>query len=167
MPFNIALAILLLGIGYATFALKVQRTLTSPKKTREIQQKIKVLTKELNEMAKRNEDITEKQKELMPLLNESMKTQMKGMFVILPVFFLVYYAMLPMVFNPIAQEAFTIFSIPLAYGTLFIVGAVIFGLVLGLFVSMLDRKKAKQDQATQLGANTGPNTPSNTTNNTK
>ena len=38
-----------------------------------------------------------KQKEMMPLLGESMRSSMKPMFVILPMFLIVYYVLIPMI----------------------------------------------------------------------
>lgn len=148
MPFNIALAVILVGVGYSTFSLKLQRRLTNPQKTRDMQAKINALTKQMNEMAKRNEDVTAKQAELMPLIRESMQAQMKSMFVILPVFFLIYYGALPFVFGGFAAEAFTVI-VPLNYTSLFIVTAIAFGLILSLGILIKDKLVLKAQKQVQ------------------
>jgi uncharacterized membrane protein (DUF106 family) len=170
MPSNVAVAAVMVGIAYAIFSLKVQRKLTNPQKTREIQGRIQQLTKEMNEMAKRREDITAKQAELMPLFKESMQLQMKGMFVILPIFFIIYYGLIPLAFGAFNNTYFNIYIIPFTYSTLFIGSAVVAALIMNVFVMMMDKAKAKKlKQASQIGgpgASPSPNTGSDT-NNTK
>ena len=157
MPPNVAVAAVLIGLAYAIFSLKVQRKLTNPQKTREIQTKIQQLTKEMNEMAKRREDITAKQAELMPLFRESMQLQMKSMFVILPIFFIVYYGLIPFAFGAFNNTIIKIYIIPFTYSTLFIASAVIAALILSTIVMTLDRAKAKrikqQSQVTSTDTN--------------
>ncbi len=149
MPLAITTALVLLGIGYATFALVLQRKLSNPAKAREIQQKIQALTKELNAMAKRGEDISAKQSELMPMLNESMKSQMKSMFVILPVFFVIYYGIMPLVFGKFSADMVTLLVLPLNYGGLFIATAIITGLIYSAGIMIRDRTVAKRMKAMQ------------------
>lgn len=146
MPFNIAFAVVLLGVAYAILTLKLQRRLTNPHKMKEIQGRISRLTKEMNEMTKRNENISAKQAELMPLMRESMQGQMKAMFVVLPLFLVVYYGLLPLMFNQFAAEDFT-FIVPLSYSSLFIVTAIIFGLVMSVGILISDKVKPKPGQA--------------------
>ena len=149
MPLNIALAIVLFAMAYATFTLKIQRRMTNPQKTKELRAKISNLTKEMNAMAKRNENIASKQAELMPLINESMMSQMKGMFVILPVFFLVYYGLMPIIFNPISAEQFSLIGIGLGFGSLFIATCIIFGLILSISIMIRDKMASKANAQVQ------------------
>ncbi len=149
MPINVAIAVVLFGLGYGIFSLVLQRKLGNPKKTKEIQQRINNLTKEMNEMAKRNEDITQKQQELMPLLKESMMSQMKSMFVIFPVFLVIYYVLLPYAFSSYASDQVN-FIVPLTYTSLFIVTAIVTGLVLSMFILFNDRRTMKKQQQIQM-----------------
>ncbi len=165
MPPNVAIAAIMIGIAYALFILKVQRRLTNPQKTRDIQSKIQSLTKEMNEMAKRREDVTAKQAELMPLFKESMQLQMKSMFVILPIFFIIYYGLIPIAFGAFTNSYLTVYAIPFSYGTLFIGSAVIAALIMNVAIMMRDKAKAKKAKAIAVQA-TGSNN-STDTNNTK
>jgi uncharacterized membrane protein (DUF106 family) len=162
MPINVATAAIMIGFAYAILTLKVQRRLTNPQKTKEIQAKIQSLTKEMNEMSKRKEDITAKQAEIMPLFQQSMKLQMKSMFVILPVFFLIYYGLLPLAFSAFASAYFTIYAIPFTYGTLFIGSAVIASLIINIAIMLRDKAAAKKLKQAAQTAN--PNSGTDTSN---
>jgi uncharacterized membrane protein (DUF106 family) len=143
LPINVALAVIFFGIGYGTLTLTLQRRLSNPAKTKEMQVKINALTKEMNAMAKRNEDISAKQAELMPLISESMRSQMKSMFVILPIFFIIYYLILPAIFGGFAAEYFTLL-VPLSTQSLFIITAIMFSLFLTLSIFLRDKMVTKR-----------------------
>jgi uncharacterized membrane protein (DUF106 family) len=165
MPPNVAIAAVMIGIAYAAFSFKVQRRLTNPQKTKDIQSRIQRLTKEMNEMAKRKEDITAKQAELMPLFRESMQLQMKSMFVILPIFFIVYYGLIPLAFGTFNSATISIFAIPFTYGTLFIGSAVIAALMMNVAIMLVDRLKAKRAKQAQAAPQLeGPNGGTDTNN---
>ena len=149
LPINVAMAVILFGVAYAILTLKLQRTLSHPKKMRDIQMKISALTKELGEMSKRNEDITEKQKEIMPLMKQSMQMQMKSMVVIFPLFLFVYYLALPTIFGAFSAEAFN-FIVPLPYNSLFIVTAIVTGLIMSFTLLAKDRVSTKQKAQVQM-----------------
>jgi len=110
MPPMIAASIIAIGIAYAIFSVVLQRKLVDPKRMREIQYKVNMLSKDLNAMIKNNaskEEISNKQKELMPLMSENMKKQFKPMIVILPIFFLVYYVLLGALYSGWRTTRFT------------------------------------------------------------
>ena len=93
MPMGTVIIIIAIGIAYVAFSTFAQRKVGNPKKMRELQQRMNALSKELNQLVKSNatkEEIAKKQSELMPLMSENMKTSIKPMLVILPVFFRVY-----------------------------------------------------------------------------
>lgn len=140
LPGNIALSLLFFGIAYAVFTLKLQRKIAHPQKTREMQAKIKALTKELNEMAKRKEDITAKQAELMPLVKKSMSFQMRSMFVVLPLFFLVYYVAIPTVYGAFTLQ-YVNFIIPMTYQSVFFFTILISGIVGSMVMLVHDKKR--------------------------
>jgi uncharacterized membrane protein (DUF106 family) len=149
-PLNIIIAVVLLAFAYATFTLKVQRKLVHPNKTKDLQQRIQKLTKEMNEMAKRNEDISAKQAELMPLMKESMNSQMKVMVVILPIFVIIYDVIIPALFGGfMAQQVSILFITGPLLGLEFIGIAALFGLVLNGAITLLNRRKKNMQQQAQ------------------
>jgi uncharacterized membrane protein (DUF106 family) len=90
--------IIVIAVAYALFAVVLQRKLSNAKRLREIQAHITKTTKEMNLMIKNKapeSEIMAKQKEMMPLLGESMRSSLKPMFVILPMFLIVYYLLIP------------------------------------------------------------------------
>ncbi len=139
------------AIAYTALALFLQRKLANPKHMREIQRKMKENSKVLNEMVKggaSKDAIMAKQKEVMPLLSESMKGQMKPMFVVLPLFLAFYYALLPYVITSIGASSSTvnfIFS-GLSMENFFFVLVFILGLASSIAIMAYDRKKGKQEE---------------------
>lgn len=144
MPQSVALSIILIGIAYAVFAIVLQRKINDPKKMRALQKQINDLTKEINEMAKRKEDVTEKQKLIMPLMGDTMKLQMRTIFVVLPLFFLVYYGAIPFLYHPFFGTEYTIIY-PMSYQTLFFATVFVLGFVLSFAILEYDKRKAKEE----------------------
>jgi len=133
---------------YVALSVFLQRKLANPKRMREIQEIIKQKSKELTELSKANADkdlLMSKQKELTPLLAESMKLQFKPMLVILPIFIVIYYIFLPMLF--VHPGTLQFLSFKLSYQTYFIVYAVLLGFIASAVVMIYDRKKAKEEKA--------------------
>ncbi len=152
MPINIALILVALALGYTVLAVVLQRKLSNPKKMRHLQNKSNQLSKELKEMMKNKasqEDMAKKQKELMPLMSESMKTQMKPMLVVLPLFFLVWYVLLPMAFAQYNGETIN-FIVPLGYRGIFFVILFVGGMLSSISIMIYDRKKAKEEAQTEV-----------------
>jgi len=132
----------------------MQRKLTNPRRNCEIQQQIKDKTKELNEMSKNkasNEQLATKQKEVTALLSESMRSQFKPMLVMLPVFFLVYYLVLPSIFP--SDLMITVLSSSFDYKTYFIIVSFVFGFALSMGMMAYDKKRLAKAQipATENG----------------
>lgn len=149
------LLILLAGI-YVALSIVLQRKLSNPKRLREIQEIIKEKTKELNELAKSRADpkaLADKQKELMPLLNETMKLQFKPLLVVLPIFIALYYLILPMAFKPYSSARFSFLSLSLNYQLYFVLFTFLFGIIASAVVALYDRAKAKKELK---GLNSGP-----------
>jgi uncharacterized membrane protein (DUF106 family) len=87
-----------MAVIYTAISIAAQRLLSNPKKMREIQIKVGIMQKEMNEMLKRNapqEEMMKKQSEFMPLLGEQMKSSMKPMLVIFPLLLITYYVIIP------------------------------------------------------------------------
>lgn len=142
LPTNVELIVIAIALVYTCISIIAQRTLTNPKRMREIQYKVKIIQKEMNDMMKNkapNEQLMEKQKEFMPLMGEQMKNSMKPMLVIFPMLLLVYYVVFPML--PLGGTANA------AGGkTLFIIIVFAIGFAAAIAIMIYDRAKAKQEQ---------------------
>ncbi|MGC9037113.1 MAG: EMC3/TMCO1 family protein [Candidatus Micrarchaeia archaeon] len=145
----VAIALIAIAALYVVFSVYLQRKLVNPARLREVQETIKTKTKELNELSKSNagaEVLAQKQKELMPLLNETMKMQFKPMLVILPIFIILYYLLLPLAFH----GTVSFFSIKMSYQLFFILFSFAFGIIASIAVSLHDRKMAKAQAALRM-----------------
>ncbi|MGC8649019.1 MAG: hypothetical protein ACP5UN_02270 [Candidatus Micrarchaeia archaeon] len=136
--------VLLISIIYIALVYSIQRKLYDPVKMIEHQAHIKRITNEMKEMVKNNQDISLKQKELMGHFKESMRAQLL-VFAVLPLFFIFYYGILPLVFANASNQAINII-VPLTYQSFFILCIFILGLVLSLILRKYDSKKYKQKQ---------------------
>ena len=99
--FEIITAITLISVAYVMLSVFLQRRLVNMRRVMEVQEAIKTKTKELTDMGKGGADqasLAAKQKEITALLSESMRSQMKPMFVVLPMFLVLYYLLLPAFF---------------------------------------------------------------------
>ncbi|MGC8669674.1 MAG: EMC3/TMCO1 family protein [Candidatus Micrarchaeia archaeon] len=129
--------IVVVALLYTLLSVGIQRKLSNPVHLQEIQLKMNSLSKELNTLIKSNapkEQIAQKQKEVMPLMGESMKAQIKPMIIILPLFIVVYYTLIPML--PLGFKSVSIQES-------FFVAVLIFGLITSMVFLIRDREKAK------------------------
>ncbi len=147
------------GVIYTAAAAVVQRKLSNPKRTRELQDQIKVFSKELNEMIKGNapkEEISAKQSMMMPLVKQSMTMNLKSTFVLIPTFLIVYYLIIPWLFGGLgtAATAFSIgsYNFSLQYRGVFFVSVFIFGIGTSIGIMVYDRYRAKLDTKARLAA---------------
>jgi uncharacterized membrane protein (DUF106 family) len=98
LPMNVEIIVIIIAVAYTGISILAQRLLTNPKRMREIQYKVKVMQKDMNELMKNKasqEELMAKQKEFMPLMGEQMKNSLKPMMVILPLLLITYYLLLP------------------------------------------------------------------------
>jgi len=147
----IALLIVLIAVLYTLFSFVIQRKMANMKKVYEIQEIIKQKSKELSDMVKngaKNEELMLKQREVMSLASESMINQMKPMIIILPLFLVVYYWLLPLIFP--THPKVIIDGTPFTYKTFFIIIVFIFGLILSVSVMLIDRSKRKKEQQAKI-----------------
>jgi uncharacterized membrane protein (DUF106 family) len=149
-PMSTLLEIEIIGFAalYSVIAILIQRVVVDAKKMRELNLQVRELQKEVNELIKNKapqEHIMNKNKEMMPLLSETMKKQMKPMLVLLPLSLIVYGLVLPYVFHD-AAGTYVNFIWKLGYTTFFIVALFIIGFVIAMFVQMYDKKKALQER---------------------
>jgi uncharacterized membrane protein (DUF106 family) len=142
LPLGAEMIIIVIGVVYTLSSVLLQRKLSNPKRTREVQAQIKQLTNELNALVKGNaskDQQAAKQSEVMKLMGESMRTSMKPMLVVMPVFLVVYYVMLP--------------ALPLGAGvgaknvqTLFFYTVFALGLVSSMVILLYDKRMTKKEQ---------------------
>jgi uncharacterized membrane protein (DUF106 family) len=155
LPFNAELLVFAIAIVYTFTSVALQRRLADPKKLREMQDRMKSLSSELNSMIRSNaaqDAIKAKQQELMPLMSTSMMAQFKPMLVILPIFLVLYYWILPQtMFGPAAQVQFFILRGSAAQVIFFMVVFVL-GLVSSFVVLSYDKKKAKEEREARAHA---------------
>ncbi len=133
-----------LAIIYAACTVVLQRKLSNAKRMREINAKIQKVTKEMNQMVKNKApeaEISARQKEIMPLLHESMKSSLKPMFVVLPIFLVVYYLLLPML--PFAAAANNTKGVQ----GLFFTVVFVTGMVLAVAMMVHDRRMTKLEES--------------------
>lgn len=152
----VGIEITAIAIIYVLFSVYVQRRLVDMKHMQEVQETIKAKSKELNEMTKSkvsNDVLMAKQKEITTLLGQSMRSQLKPMFVILPIFFVVYYLVFPAVFTTNPNVTVPILAWTLNYKSYFIGVAFIVGIILSFGLMFRDRirlaKEKKQAEVTQ------------------
>ena len=141
LPIGAEVVIIAIGICYTLLSVFLQRKLTNPKKLRDIQSRMKQLTKEMNEMTKANapkEQIMAKQSEIMPLMGESMRAQLKSTFVLLPMFVVFYYLFIPNL--PLGVSG-AVASVK----TLFFITVFAFGMVMLVVTTLYDRRKARME----------------------
>ncbi|MGC8776480.1 MAG: EMC3/TMCO1 family protein [Candidatus Micrarchaeia archaeon] len=144
----IAELIALIAIIYTLLSFFIQRKVANMKKVYEMQEKIKAKSAELKEMSKNgatNSELMEKQKEIMSLASESMISQMKPMIIILPLFFVVYYWLLPMLFP--SHPTVLLAGMKFSYTAFFILVVFVFGILLSIGVMVRDRANAKKAKA--------------------
>ncbi|MEM3841074.1 MAG: hypothetical protein QXN59_00030 [Candidatus Micrarchaeaceae archaeon] len=150
MPFGTELAIIAIGLAYTALSIFAQRKISDPRKIRAAQAKMKYHTAMLNEMVKNKrpqEEILAKQREIMPMMTESMKLQMKSTMIIIPIFFLLYYVLMPALFGSISKETATFIVSGLNYRSLFFAVVLLSGMISAIIIMLYDRKKTKQEQA--------------------
>lgn len=138
--------IIVIGVAYALLAVFVQRKLSNMDKMYEMQDNIKKKSDELMELTKAGntskEVLDAKQKEVMGIVSQSMKNQLKPMFVVFPLFIIVYYYALPFAFAAAAASA--TFPFNLHYQTLFIVVTFIIGFLTSMTLMSMDKKRLKK-----------------------
>jgi len=110
-----------IAIAYIILATYLSRWLSNARRMRVVQAQVKVITKELQALAKAKAppaEILAKQKVLMPLINESMKNSMKPMIVLLPLTFILYNFVVPALPIPASgmNAAHSLFFIVLVIG---------------------------------------------------
>ena len=143
------LMLIVIAIVYVAFSVFVQRKLANYKRIKEIKKEMDVKMKELRTIGTdvKKEVLDLKQKEITALASESMKHQIKPTLIILPIFFALFYIVLPMFFP--ATLTITILSYTLQYKTFFIAVSFVLGLTSTILLGVYERivtKKHKQQE---------------------
>jgi uncharacterized membrane protein (DUF106 family) len=153
LPGSVEIIIIGIAIAYTAVSILAQRLLTNPKRMREIQYKVKLMQKDMNDLMKNKasqEELMAKQKEFMPLMGEQMKNSMKPMLVILPLLIITYYLILPSL--PIGASNLS--------GSKELFFIIVFGLGIGaaVIIMLYDRGKSKKERAaeTQIESDGNP-----------
>ncbi len=134
-----------IALAYAGFSAFLQRKYMYNAEMRVMRSDMMRKQKEFNDIVKANPNAPElqpKQKELMDMMSKTMKASMKPMLFSLPVFFLLYYLALPSVFAT-SNILISVLSFNLDYKALFIVVAIVSGLLSTAFFSLYDKVKAR------------------------
>jgi len=142
------------SIIYVAVSVFLQRKLSDMKKVYAIQEETKIKSKELNDLAKANaskEEMMKKQQELMALVQQSMRAQIKPMLVILPLFFVVYYVLLPYAFAG-QQFVFYLMGMKLGYKLFFIFVAFVLGFASSIAFMIYDRMKIAKERQKEATA---------------
>ncbi len=141
---TVVLEILVAAVAYICIAITVQRRLSNMPKMYAMQAAVQVKAKELNDMAKAGADqavLMAKQKEMSAMLMSSMKYQIRPLLVVLPMFLIVYYYLLPLGFANAPFPHISILSLTLTYKTLFFYTVFILGLVISLSLTFRDKRR--------------------------
>lgn len=144
----IILELVAIAICYVSFSVFVQRKLANYKRIKEIKKEMDVKMKELRALGTdaKKEVLDLKQKEITALASESMRHQIKPTLLILPIFFLLFYVVLPHFFS--AAPSIKVLSYTLPYNTFFIVVSFILGITSTILLAAYERiASRKQAQA--------------------
>lgn len=142
LPFGAGMAIIALDLIYTVAVVLLQRKLTNPKRTREIQSEIKRLTNELNALVKSNaarELQLAKQNEVTKLMGESMRSMMKPMLILVPISLVVFYVLLPALPLGVGVEAKSVQA-------MFFYTALVMGLISSAVILLYDKMMLKKEQ---------------------
>ena len=142
LPFGAEIVVIVIGAVYTIASVLLQRKLTNPKRMREIQSQVKKLTNELNMLVRNNapkDQQAAKQSEVMKLMGESMRTSMKPMLVVMPVFLVVYYLILPALLLAIGMTTKN------GQSTFFYT-VLVLGLISSMIILLYDRAMTKKEE---------------------
>lgn len=133
-----------IAVGYALFSIVLQRKIVNIDKMYEIRARMNEHQNALMALIKSNADkeaISQKQKDVMNVSTESMKQVYKPMIVILPLYALLYYLLLPKLFN--MSATLNILSFTLSYHLFFVALTVIIGLIISQIFTFSDKRRLK------------------------
>lgn len=139
---NQEVIIFLIALAYTTIVVFIQRKLSNAKRLRDIQAHVALVSKEMNQMLKNKApeaEVMAKQKEIMPLLKESMTLSMKPMLVLLPMYAIMLYLIIPAI--PLGTSA-TVSSVR----SFFIIVVIGTGLAAAAIMMVYDKQQVKKGE---------------------
>lgn len=151
----VGIEVTIVAVAYVIFSVLMQRKLTNVKRTYEVQEIIQAKSKELNELAKNkaSQDVlAAKQKEITSLLGESMRSQFKPMFVILPIFFILFYWAFPVAYPSNPSVTVPMLGMSFNYKTYFIIVAFVLGFLFSMVLMLNDKLKLAKEKKAQAAA---------------
>ena len=137
------IALAIVASVYVAFSVFVQRRLSNYKRIKEIKKEMDAKMKELKGLgaSASREALALKQKEIMTLSSESMKHQIKPTLIILPIFFVLFYVALPMMFP--MKSTVTVLGFTVSCGTFFVAVAFVLGILSTIVISIYEKISAK------------------------
>jgi uncharacterized membrane protein (DUF106 family) len=160
------LEILLMSVGFSLLSALINRKFGNRKRVNEIQREMKEYQRELKEATDKRDEaalkrLKARESQVMEMTKEMLFLPFKSMIIILPLFFIVLWALgaaFPSfsVQLPVALHWNELFSLkilsPSAYGVrgYFIVVAVFSGLVIELVIQAYDKMKAKEAKVAKV-----------------
>ncbi len=137
-----------LAVAYTFISIFLQRKLSNPKRIAEIQGIIKENSARLKELTKQGastEEIMAKQKEVLPLMTETMKYQFKPMLIIMPLFLLLYYLVVPSLASTFKMSSSVhLMSFNFSNMNFFFVITFVLGLIVSVTFMIYDRRARKK-----------------------
>jgi len=151
MPLYAELVVIAIGVLDVIVSIYLQRKVfIDEEKMYRSQMKMKKFQSDMKEMVKNKasqEELMNKQKEMMPLMSENMSFSIKSAIPSLILFFAIYDLILPYIYKAIAPnyiDATVYFIMPLNYHTLFWATILILGIVGAIYMAIRDRKNIKK-----------------------
>ena len=145
MPFSVEITVIAIAVIYVGLSVACQLKLVNRQRMREIRIEMAKIQGEMKQMMKNKasqEAIMAKNKEIMPLAGEQMKSSL-ATFIILPVFLFFYWYLIPTVFGSAYITAFA-FLQNLTPTMVFFYTAFVLGFIASIAILLYDSKKMKQ-----------------------
>ncbi len=151
----IALEIVLVSLIYVIVTIALQRKFSNIKRIKEIRNEMNIHQADMKKMNSTTpkEEIDAKQKKMMDLTSEMMRHQLRASLILLPVFAVVVYLILPYTFGN-TEFSFVFLGFTLTYRTFFVGACVVLGLAVQAVAAAYDKMAAKKAAtATQITTN--------------
>ncbi len=149
---ELALEIAVIAVLYVLLSVSIQRKLGNIKRIKEIKKEMNMhmadLKKAGSTMSK--DEFAAKQKRITTLASESMRHQIKPTFIVLPIFFLLFYVVLPYLFPASTTPQIKVLSYSLTYGQFFIAIAFVVGILSTILIGIYDRMAAAKAERTTI-----------------
>ena len=152
---ELALEIAVIAVLYVLLSVSIQRKLGNIKRIKEIKKEMNMHMADLKKAgsAMSKDEFAAKQKRITTLASESMRHQLKPTFIVLPIFFLIFYVVLPYLFPASTTPSISLFGFSLTYAQFFIAIAFTMGILSTIMIGIYDRMSAKKAESTAISQN--------------